>query len=275
MSSVTSEIERYLRTGRTDPNVATWPGDSPRERWRNSHNDLRDALLTELRRRTSGTARVDLPDPIAVRSLTRERCEPMVRGLFPRAEQDVVLNLVQDSVVFLGPENIEAILTEESFHKTAWDLANLYLRSFDAELLGPDAPDIVGMSEGTTCFLSHRYFDEHGRFDDFLVHEVAHIFHNCKRARVGLPFSRRKEWLLDIAFRKRETFAFACEVFACISRTARNKAERVVLAASLADTWTCPDERVDHAEIIAILTDAAESRNGWKVILSRCAPARR
>ena len=40
-----------------------------------------------------------------------------------------------------------------------------------------------------------------------MVHEVAHIFHNCKRRNAGLPETRRKEWLLDIEFRKRETLA--------------------------------------------------------------------
>lgn len=54
---------------------------------------------------------------------------------------------------------------------------------------------------------------EQDPFADYVVHEAAHVFHNCKRATVGLPATRRREWLLDIDYRKRETFAYACEAF--------------------------------------------------------------
>ena len=37
---------------------------------------------------------------------------------------------------------------------------------------------------------------------NFVVHEVAHIFHNCKRCKAGLRETRWKEWLLDIEYRK-------------------------------------------------------------------------
>lgn len=32
------------------------------------------------------------------------------------------------------------------------------------------------------------------------------------------------------------------------------------------------DERVDPAEVTSIVAEAASARNGWKVILKRCAP---
>jgi hypothetical protein len=57
------------------------------------------------------------------------------------------------------------------------------------------------------------YFQTEEPLADFIVHEVAHIFHNCKRKRIGLPFPRRREWLLEIDFAKRETFACACEAY--------------------------------------------------------------
>ena len=129
------------------------------------------------------------------------------------------------SVVFLTPDNIEAILRAARWPGTAWDLANLYLASFGAELLSDEAPDIVGLGQETTSYVSIAYFAGAGRFDDFLVHEAAHVFHNCKRATVGLPHTRRREWLLQIDFRKRETFAYACEAYSRIlelgSRTGR------------------------------------------------------
>ena len=139
----------------------------------------------------------------------------MVTGLFPKAEHDQVLATVERSVVFLTPKNIESVLRSERWLHTAWSLANLYLVSAGCEPLSADAQVIVGLSQGTTCYVSLAYFKETDPCADFIVHEVAHIFHNCKRATIGLPVSRRREWLLDIDFRKRELFAYACEAFSC------------------------------------------------------------
>ena len=71
-------------------------------------------------------------------------------------------------------------------------------------------PRIVGLSEETTCYVCANYSREENRFDDFVVHEVAHIFHNGKRETIGLPEIRGREWLLEIDYAKRETFAYAC-----------------------------------------------------------------
>ena len=65
----------------------------------------------------------------------RSEIKPMVCGLFPRAEHDVVLAMLAKSVVFLTPENIETVLLEESFNHSAWTLAILYLAGLGAELL--------------------------------------------------------------------------------------------------------------------------------------------
>jgi hypothetical protein len=55
------------------------------------------------------------------------------------------------------------------------------------------APRLVGLSEETTCYVSPDYFAEDCPFADFIVHEAAHIFHNCKRATVGLRETRTKD----------------------------------------------------------------------------------
>lgn len=161
------------------------------------------------------------------------------------------------------------------FDSLAWDLANLYLGSLGAELLSEDAPAIVGLSQETTCYVSTEYFTQDDPFADFIVHETAHIFHNTKRTTLGLPFSRSKEWLLDIEYGKRETFAYSCEVFSRVSERAKTPAERRALAEEYAGKGRVFDERVDSSEVASIVREAATVRNGWKVILSRCAPARR
>ena len=136
----------------------------------------------------------------ATSDLTRAKVESMVRGLFPRVEQDQVLATLERSVVFLASTNIESILLAQRWDRSAWTIANLYLAGVGAALLADDAPHLAGLSEETTCYVSPDYFAEDDPFADFIVHEVAHIFHNCKRATIGLRETRTKVWLLDIEY---------------------------------------------------------------------------
>lgn len=270
---ITKEVERYLLTGESDPIYSAWSGNIF-ERGKSAHDDLRGALVQEIRRRTEGLVQEPLPDTDTV-ALTRAKVEPMVRGLFPRAEQVAVLARLEQSVVFTTSANIEEILHACSFDSTAWTLANLYLTSFGAELLGKDAPCLVGLSEETTCYVSPEYFAENAPFADFIVHEVAHIFHNCKRVTIGLRETRTKEWLLEIEYRKRETFAYACEAYACVLRGGKRPSERRALAEEYSRLVSISEERVDPAEVADIVREAAAASNGWKVILARCSPTRR
>lgn len=271
--TIADEIERYLRTGDTDPHHAAWSGGYV-ERAKRAGNDLRAALVNEVRRLAKGRRQRPLPQDSLV-AFTRARVEPMVRGLFPRIEQDPVLAMLEKSVVFLTRSNIETVLLEKSFDHSAWTLANLYLASVGADLLGEDAPRIVGLSEETTCYVTPEYFCETDPFADFIVHEAAHTFHNCKRGTLGLRETRRREWLLDIEYRKRETFAYSCEAYARILARAKMPADRRTLAAEYASTVKISEERVDAAEVAGIVQAATEVRNGWKVILARCAPKSR
>jgi hypothetical protein len=269
---VAAEVERYLRTGDSDPNHTAWPGDNFMESARLAHRDLENALIAEVRRRSGSWRPPEAIRDLDVVAFTRNKVEPMVRGLFPRVEQDVVLALIERSVVFLTPDNIEAVLQEEMrWPGAAWDIANLYLGGIDAELLSKDAPRLVGFSQETTCYVSPAYFEEEDPFADFVVHEVAHIFHNCKRRNADLVETRRREWLLDIAFRKREIFAYACEAYARILERGKSPSARAALAGKLGDDFGTGDERVGRGEVAEVVRQAAARRNGWKVILGMCA----
>lgn len=268
--TIADEVERYLRTGETDPRSAAWPGGFM-ERANRAHEDLRGALAREVRRLAEGYPHEPLPQADAV-ELTRARLVPMVRGFFPLSEQDLVLATLEKSVVVVTSANIEPLLLEHRFDSSAWALANLYLASLGAELLGKDAPRLVGLSEESTCFVSPEAFAEDDPFADFIVHEAAHILHNCKRATVGLRQTRMKEWLLDIEYRKRETFAYSCEAYARVLERAKNPTERRALAEEYGGAVHISDERVDVVEVASIVEAAGAARNGWKVILSRCAP---
>ena len=268
--TIPEEVERYLLTGESDPLHSAWSG-SFMERGDRAHDDLRGALIRAVRRLTKGLATEPPPETDTV-ALTRAKVEPMVRGLFPRAERDAVLAALEQSVVFVTSANIERLLQGRGFDSSAWTLANLYLASLGAELLAKDAPRLVGVSEENTCYVSPEYFTEDDPFADFIVHEVAHVFHNCKRATIGLRETRTKKWLLDIEYRKRETFAYACEAYARVLERAKRPTERLALAEEYGTAVRISEERVDAVEVASIVRAAAEARNGWKVILAWCAP---
>ncbi len=273
--SLDEEVERYVRTGEHDNHLFLgWPGDNLGARGEHGHAALAGALIAEVRRRTLHAAVPDALRGLDVEAFARAKLAPMVRGLFPRSEQVSVLDLLAQSVVFLTPENIEPILRGMRWPGTAWDLANLYLASFGAEPLSDEAPQIVGLSEETACYVSVEYFVSSGRFEDFLVHEAAHLFHNCKRQTVGLPYTRQREWILEIAFARRETFAYTCEAYSRILELRKGPAERRALLAEL-ERKAPPADQVDPAEYVDILREAVAARDGWKRILVRCAPPRR
>jgi len=178
-------------------------------------------------------------------------------------------------VVFLTPANLELALRRTHWLSTAWNLANLYLTGFGAEPLSEEAEPIAGLSEETTCYVSVEYFTGSGRFDDFVVHEAAHVFHNCKRRTIGLAHTLRREWLLEIEFAKRETFAHACESYSRILELSKRPAERRSLLSELEREPLPGGAGVDTSEYVDILREAVAARNGWKRILARCAPLRR
>lgn len=265
-------IERYLRSGEYDSDFGAWPGGDYMSRSRQASLDLRNALRSAVHRRTPHVDAIGHLAGLDVVTHTRERITPMVRGLFSRAEQERVLDVLARSVVLLSPATIDGVIEQTPWLSTAWDLANLFLAGVNAELLGEEAPQLVGLSEETTCYLSSQYFGDSGRFDDFLVHEVAHIFHNCKRHTVGLRATRQHEWLLEIAFANRETFAYTCEVYSRIYRMGDGPTARRALLREYARGPMPADDRVDPAEHLDILDEAVAARNGWKRVLARCAP---
>ncbi|MES2299942.1 MAG: hypothetical protein V4582_23080 [Pseudomonadota bacterium] len=264
-------IERYLGSGEFDARHFAWPGDNFMECDQIGTAALREALIATVRQRSAHAVAPRALGALDITAFGRARLAPMVRGLFPPNEQEAVLDVLAGSIVFLTPVNIESVLARTPWLGTAWNLANLYLGSVNMDLLACDAPQILGLSEETTCYVSMTYFEEQDAFDDYVVHEAAHIFHNCKRETIGLPDVRGREWLLDIDFRKRETFAYACETYSRIVACGHDSATRKVLLATYSQgTMPAPSE-LDRFEYIDILSDAVASRNGWKRILARCA----
>jgi len=271
-SGISEAIDVYLKAGLHDPMFDAWQGDGFADRSRQRSDSLREALIAEVLTRTQCRPVSALPNDLDLRQFARHKFSGMVKGLFPKAEQAIILAMLERSVVFLTPLNIAQVLRDMPWLDTAWDLANLYLASHSAELLSVEAQPILGLSIETTCYVSTDYFRAANPFDDFVLHEAAHVFHNCKRETLGLPHSRHREWLLEIEYRKRETFAYACEAYSRLLELGRDSKHRQDLLNELAATPLPNDERVDGAEYLDILAEAITARNGWKRILARCSP---
>lgn len=275
MRSKSEAIAHYLGSGDYDLDHPQWPGQNIMERSIVGHDEHVEALIAKVKERAAGCVHARVPD-IDLTSWTRRKLAPMVNGLFPAVERDRVLAMLETSVVFLTSDNIEAELRGQHWLRSAWSLANLYLGSVGAELLGPDAPSLLGLSQGTTCYVTAEYFVERGRIEDFVIHEAAHVFHNCKRRNLGLPHTRTKEWLLHLEFAERERFAYSCEAFGWIVERASSRAERLALGERFAANGFGDGETsVDPEDVADIVQEACAARNGWKVILRRCAPQRR
>src|SRR5690348_7853902 len=99
-------------------------------------------------------------------------------------------------------------------------------------------------------------------FADFIVHETAHIFQNCKRSAAGLPENQTRVWLLDIEYRMREVFVYSCEAYARVMERGESRVERQKLAEEYGRVASITDERVDSSEVASIVQAAAGTRNG-------------
>ena len=95
-----------------------WPGDFV-ERGRRQHADIRGALLDEVRRLAKGRTHEAVPDNVGA-PFTRAKVEPMVRGLFPKAEQDVVLAQQEGHRAAYGRRIVEPVVLRPSRSRCAW-----------------------------------------------------------------------------------------------------------------------------------------------------------
>ena len=236
--------------------------------------ELLTALSEEVSKRERDRPRATLPPGIDPLSLARAKAAPLVAGLFPTVEREPVQRVLEQSVVFLSADNIHRVLTSARWLSTAWRVANIYLDSIGAEPLGSGDFQAVGLGEETTSYISLKYFMEDDPFADYVVHEMAHVFHNWKRAWTGLRETRHREFLLNIKFAKRETFAFACEAYSRILELGRSAAERRQLLERFDRESQIAGTGEDRVELLQILGEAVKARNGWKRILVMCADDR-
>jgi hypothetical protein len=197
-------IRQYLETGKTDTCYPAWGGSVFRGSQEGA-KEVREALVAAVKQKSAGAAARMVAVPMIRSEYVCDKLRPMINGLFSRNEREIVLEAIANDVVILTPENVEQILLAESCGSTAWDLANLYLASINATPMHENANCALGMNVGTTSYVSMKYFTQTNKFADYIVHEAAHAFHNCKRTLLGLRETRRRGRAMD----GRKFFRFA------------------------------------------------------------------
>jgi len=268
----TEEIRRFLATGDYDMVHAVWPGRHALERMHAGDAALRAALVDSLSQRTKGLTFPSMPPDFDAGQFVLGKVRPMVCGLFPAKERQVMLDLFGKALVFVSGDNIEQLVSETDSLSTARQIVDLFLGSLGLPALDDQPVGFVGFSEETTFYVSMAYFKDGDPFADWVVHEAAHVFHNWKRAFVGLPATRTREFLLNIAFAKREVFAYACEAYSRILERAKCPADGRRLYAEYVKNGVPDDVRISRDELVDVVASAVAARNGWKSILAHCSP---
>lgn len=181
-----------------------------------------------------------------------------------------MLAAVATRVLFLTADRIEQAIRTAWFDSNAWSIANTYLVSVGAKPLAASHGGILGLSTDQACYVTAQYLQLPCEHDDYVVHEVAHSFHDCHCTALGLQRTERRKYPLDIHFAHHETFAYACEFYACIARAEPGREGRLARLDALARTWTGNGQHVEPALVTDILRQAICARDGWRVIRVRC-----
>jgi hypothetical protein len=260
--SAADAVERFLATGEHDPHFSDWEGDVV-ERRRAGTSVLREVLTKITRWRAQRAPIRSVTVPADAEARIRARIEPMLRGLFG-AETEPLLDRLPTRVVVVTPATFAALPPEVPL-RTAWDLANVMLDDMGAPPLSDDTPALDGLCAAGRAWVLPRALVSDAPFPDIVTHEVAHLLHTLSRADLGLDGPAGP--ILAIPPRRRETFAYACEVWAGATRAGGSRA---VVARNVAD-WRASSEavdvRVDRAELDPLLDAAlADPLRGWATL---------
>jgi hypothetical protein len=261
-------IRHYFETGE-DPGRSEFAYKPPFPH--PTKQELLAALSEEVKKNEREHPIAQFPPGIDPSMLARSKAARIAKGFFPAAERDPVQRLLEQSVVFLTADTIHQRIASSRWLSTAWRIANMYMDGIGAKPLAKDESfQPVGLAEETTSYVSLKYFSEKDPFADYIAHEMAHLFHNWKRGPIGLRETRYREFLLNIDFAKRETFALSCEAYNRILELGNTVQDRRRLLEQFRKESYIPDLAKDKTELLQILHAAVEARNGWKHILKMC-----
>jgi hypothetical protein len=131
--------------------------------------------------------------------------------------------------------------------------------------LKPD--DIEMMCDGLAGDFAHvrwSAYETKDPYSDVIVHETAHLLHYLKPRNFGLHVHRHQERFVDVEFRHRELFAFACEAYSRVVLRGERKSRLAFAEKMQESAFSFPPDQL--AEVAALVLEAARARNGWRVI---------
>lgn len=262
--SPSDAVERFLSSGVYDGRFPGWEGNAV-ERRRRGEATLRDVLRRVVSRAADHAPLGGRAVPRDAEQRVRARVTPLLTGLFPPGEAGTLLELLPPRVVVVAPSTFGAVVEQVPL-RTAWDLANLLLDDVGAPPLADDVPELDGLCAAGRAFVLPRALEGDATFPDVVVHEVAHLLHTVPRSELGLAAD--PDTVLRIPPRRRETFAYACEVWTCALRCGDGEARARALGVwERGDGGPDDDARVDRARLAELLSRAAaDPARGFAVL---------
>jgi hypothetical protein len=261
-------IERFLRTGEE-----TWEGAGS---GRFTFAQIKQAGIYTERARAAlrdlfGLLAGVLPPeaktipPVAPETI-RQRVHSMVTGLVQRDWRDVALRELARRTYILTFPGIQAAMEAElstGFLGACWKLLWAYFEDHGlkpVEIL----VEYDGMSAGEFAHVRWSAYGTKDPYSDVVVHEAAHLLHYLKPEHYGLHVRRGQERFVDVEFRHRELFAFACEAYSRVILQG-DRSSRIAFADRMREeAFSFPQDCLN--EVVELVAAAAHARNGWRVI---------
>lgn len=244
--SRSAKIEAFLQSGRPPVDWLHWTG-GPSE----GAAALRRLLVRIVQHRGARAplARRQPPDdPVAV---VWARVEGMAHGLLGPEGAARLAAALPGCLRVVTMEELAGQLDELSLDD-GWCLCNILLEDMGAPPLSDDAPQLDGLCSGGRIWVPPGAFSPPSDRVDVLVHEVAHLLHSPAGA--GSVVSQDGP-LINVPGDQYETFAYACELWACLRDRESAAVDRVARETAMTDP------RVDEARLALALHAAATG--GW------------
>jgi len=206
--------------------------------------------------------------PLVAPETIRSRINPMVKGLVQSDWQETALRELTARTFVLSFQGAKAAIDAEfsTCHigciGSAWQILWALFGDYGLK------PDQIRVEcDGLAGDFAHARWSAYQTEDpygDVIVHEAAHLLHYLKPGHYGLHVRRGQERFVDVEFRHRELFAFACEAYSRVVLHGERKARISFVERMLEGAFSFP--RGQLQEVAALVLDAARARNGWRVI---------
>ena len=209
-------------------------------------------------------AEVQSSPPVAADTI-RQRIEPMVTGVVQEEWREVALREIAARTFVLNVPGARTAIEAElktCFMGSAW---RVLWSLFGDHALKPDDIEVGcdGLA-GDYAHVSWSAYETKDPYSDVVVHEAAHMLHYLKPRHYALQVRRGQERFVDIEFRRRELFAYACEAYSRAILHGERRS-RIAFAEKMREgAFSFP--RAELADLAALVLEAARARNGWRVI---------